>query len=123
MTDRNAEPVKQIANAMNFDDLETLMPQNRDGHNTNCITYKRSRPAGRTAQRASTLQGRSKMIVDAEDHRIAYRADHESSMNHTLVISLELLLLLLCVGVHSRWSWRHGPSGSFTLASLGTIGV
>jgi hypothetical protein len=38
-----------------------------------------------------------KMIVDVEDHRIEYRADRESSMYHTLMIYLELLLL--CVGI------------------------
>jgi hypothetical protein len=58
MTDRNAERVKQTANAVNFDDLETLMPQNRNGHNTNCITYKRGRPVERMAHRAGALQGR-----------------------------------------------------------------
>lgn len=58
MTDRNAERVKQIANAVNFNDLETLMPQNLDVHNTNCITCKRSRPAREMAQRAGALLGR-----------------------------------------------------------------
>ena len=39
-------------------------------------------------------------------------ADQEPSMNHTLMIPLEMLLLL-CIGVHARGSWRHGPPGSF----------
>ncbi len=56
MTGKHAERVKQIANAVNFDNLETLMPQNRDDHNTNCITYKRARPAAHLLVEPSAQQ-------------------------------------------------------------------
>jgi hypothetical protein len=59
------------------------------------------------------------MIEGIEDHRIAYRADQKSLLNHILMEYLELLLL--CVGIGTRGSWRDWSSGSFSLISLSAV--
>jgi hypothetical protein len=73
--DGNAESIKQIANAMIFDELETLMPQNSKWSEYK-LCYIGKIPTVRVVEFIEMGdKGNPSMIIDREDRRVACSAD------------------------------------------------